>query len=64
MRDANKVAEHYAHPRLTEAIRNGVLELGKTVDTVSVEDLAPVDEFHIGGRHGANAGPGRSGGPG
>jgi len=50
MPDSNKVAEHYAHPGLIEAIRNGINELGKTMDTVGVDDLAPVDEFHIGGR--------------
>ena len=32
------------------AIYDGVARLGKTPATVTVEDLAPVDEFHIGGR--------------
>jgi hypothetical protein len=27
-----------------------VRSLGKTINSVSVDDLAPVDEFHIGGR--------------
>lgn len=44
------VSRHYAHGSLTEAIRAGIVSLGKAIDTVSVDDLAPVDEFHIGGR--------------
>jgi ubiquinone/menaquinone biosynthesis C-methylase UbiE len=44
------VESHYSHGELLEAIRSGVRQLGKTSETVSVEDLAPVDEFHIGGR--------------
>lgn len=44
------VADHYAHSRLVAAIRDGLAQLGKTEDTVTGEDLAPVDEFHIGGR--------------
>jgi ubiquinone/menaquinone biosynthesis C-methylase UbiE len=46
----DKVSEHYTHGSLLEAIRAGVEGLGKTPDTVSVHDLGPVDEFHIGGR--------------
>ena len=44
------VSRHYTHGGLTEAIRAGLASLGKTPDTVTVDDLAPVDEFHIGGR--------------
>ena len=50
MVDENIVSEHYAHNGLLESIENGVGKLGKSTDTVTVEDLAPVDEFHIGGR--------------
>ena len=50
MSDSSLVTNHYAHGSLLNAIHNGVQELGKTTDTVSVEDLGPVDEFHIGGR--------------
>jgi SAM-dependent methyltransferase len=38
------------HGNLLSAISAGIAELGKTPDTVTIEDLAPVDEFHIGGR--------------
>lgn len=41
---------HYAHDRLIGAIADGLRAAGKTPETVTVEDLAPVDEFHIGGR--------------
>ena len=49
MSDEN-VSAHYARAGLLAAIRSGVERLGKTPATVVVEDLAPVDEFHIGGR--------------
>ncbi|MDH3414136.1 MAG: methyltransferase domain-containing protein [Gammaproteobacteria bacterium] len=50
MLDNKLVATHYTHGGLLDAIIAGVGKLGKTPDTVLIEDLAPVDEFHIGGR--------------
>lgn len=50
MSDNNVVAEHYTHGDLLGAITAAVHKLGKTPDSISIEDLAPVDEFHIGGR--------------
>jgi ubiquinone/menaquinone biosynthesis C-methylase UbiE len=47
---ASPVAEHYARGNLLAAIRDGLSRLGKTETNVTAEDLAPVDEFHIGGR--------------
>ena len=44
------VSGHYTHGSLTEAIRAGLAALGKAPADVSIHDLAPVDEFHIGGR--------------
>jgi ubiquinone/menaquinone biosynthesis C-methylase UbiE len=44
------VSEHYAHGDLLGSIHTGITALGKTPDSVTVHDLAPVDEFHIGGR--------------
>jgi SAM-dependent methyltransferase len=44
------VSRHYTHGGLIEAIRAGIALLGKPADTVTADDLAPVDEFHIGGR--------------
>ena len=50
MPDTNAVATHYTHGALLEAILTGVARLGRTTETLSIEDLAPIDEFHIGGR--------------
>jgi ubiquinone/menaquinone biosynthesis C-methylase UbiE len=44
------VSEHYAHGELLGAIQASVTKLGKTIDTITIQDLAAVDEFHIGGR--------------
>jgi ubiquinone/menaquinone biosynthesis C-methylase UbiE len=50
MPELTDVSKHYAHGDLTEAIRSGLTLQGKSTDTVTIDDLAPVDEFHIGGR--------------
>lgn len=51
MKTYNKaVADHYQHGSLIESIEAALPALGKTPDSVTTEDLAPVDEFHIGGR--------------
>jgi len=44
------VSDHYLHGNLLNAIEAALPSLGKTTANVTVEDLAPVDEFHIGGR--------------
>jgi ubiquinone/menaquinone biosynthesis C-methylase UbiE len=44
------VADHYLHGNLLDAIKVALLVMGKTIDTVTIEDLAAVDEFHVGGR--------------
>jgi ubiquinone/menaquinone biosynthesis C-methylase UbiE len=44
------VVGHYSHSDLLAAIEAGLALAGKTTATVTVDDLAPVDEFHIGGR--------------
>lgn len=44
------VSANYAHGDLLAAIQASLAALGKSIDEVTVEDLAPVDEFHIGGR--------------
>ena len=50
MPDGRLVAKHYTHGSLVNVIRDGVQKLGKTIENVQVDDLEPVDEFHIGGR--------------
>jgi len=50
MTNNDSVADHYSHGQLLDAIRAGVEATGKKPETVTIDDLAPVDEFHIGGR--------------
>ena len=50
MFDNTKVASHYSHSQLVNAIEAGVRDIGHTPDSITVDDLAAVDEFHIGGR--------------
>jgi len=42
------VSKHYSHGSLLKAIQDAITKLGKTIDSVTIEDLSPVDEFHIG----------------
>lgn len=44
------VSDHYLHGDLLNAIKAALPALGKTIENITIEDLAPVDEFHIGGR--------------
>lgn len=44
------VAEHYRHGALERAILEALEAFGKATDRLGHADLAPVDEFHIGGR--------------
>jgi ubiquinone/menaquinone biosynthesis C-methylase UbiE len=50
MPDTKLVSDHYTHGSLLDAIRNGIERIGKSPETVGVEDLGPIEEFHIGGR--------------
>ena len=43
------IEEHYGHAGLEEAILAGLVSLGRDVDNLDPEDLAPVDELHVGG---------------
>jgi ubiquinone/menaquinone biosynthesis C-methylase UbiE len=45
-----EISKHYRHGDLVEAIRAGVAAQGKTLANVTIDDLAAIDEFHIGGR--------------
>ena len=45
-----KVSEHYTHGNLLNSVKIGIEQLGKTSSSITVEDIAPLDEFHIGGR--------------
>lgn len=50
MNSDKAVAENYRHGDLLQAIRDSIARLDKSIDEVSIDDLAAVDEFHIGGR--------------
>ncbi len=50
MPQTNLTTDHYTHGALTNAIRSGIAALGKHIDDLCIDDLAPVDEFHVGGR--------------
>ena len=50
MSTAADVASHYSNGGLLAAIDSGLAVMGKTLSSASIADLAPVDEFHIGGR--------------
>jgi len=43
------VSDHYGQDSLLESIANALAAVGKTPETVTLTDLAPVGEFHIGG---------------
>lgn len=70
MPDEGQVAAHYTHGSLAETFASAVAGIGKVPqpglpNSVTVEDLAPVDEFHIGGRAATRAFLGQLGlGPG
>lgn len=44
------VAQHYAHGSLEETILDALAAAGKDLKHLTPKDLAPVDEFHVGGR--------------
>ena len=44
------IAAHYASGGLLAAIIDGLGRSGTTAERATIDDLAPVDEFHIGGR--------------
>ena len=41
---------HYGEGGLLASIEAGLRAMGKTPGRLQIDDLAPVDEFHIGGR--------------
>jgi ubiquinone/menaquinone biosynthesis C-methylase UbiE len=45
-----RVEEHYTHRDLAAAIFEALAAAGKDVDNLTLQDLAPVDEFHIRGQ--------------
>lgn len=50
MGSEESLARHYAHGSLEQAILAALQASGKRLDRITPADLAPVDEFHLGGR--------------
>ena len=44
------VIEHYRHGALEDTLLKGLAAAGKDINNLTPDDLAPFDEFHIGGR--------------
>jgi SAM-dependent methyltransferase len=44
------VSKTYLHGSLLSAIQSALGKMGRSIASVNIADLAPVDEFHIGGR--------------
>lgn len=55
MTDQRNLTDHYTHGGLGDAIRAGIAALGKTPETMTLADFAPIDEFHVGGRQASEA---------
>jgi len=49
MKLENQVAEHYTQGALEQKIMGALQAAGKDAEVLRSEDLAPLDEFHIGG---------------
>lgn len=45
-----RVADHYTRGDLGSVILDALKDEGKDIDNLTLEDLAPIDEFHIRGR--------------
>lgn len=50
MATERQVAAHYMRASLVDAVDAALVKAGKDPATIGLEDLAPVDEFHIRGR--------------
>ena len=48
--DENAVADHYTVSGLGKKVLDALHISGVNLDTLSPVDLAPIDEFHMGGR--------------
>lgn len=55
MNTEQQVASHYTHGKLEDNILGVLRSAGKNLGQLSTEDLAPIDEFHLGGREATEA---------
>lgn len=49
------LVQHYSPGELLENVEQAIQALGKSTATVTIDDLAPMDEFHVGGREATQA---------
>ena len=49
-RHTQSITDHYRRDGLAEIIREALAKDGKDLDNLTIDDLAPVDEFHTRGR--------------
>lgn len=49
MLSANHISEHYGSAGLSQRIVSALRKAGKSLDSLTVEDLAPLDQFHTRG---------------
>ncbi len=49
MSTSSKSSDHYCSPDLIDRITSGLQKMGKSVATVTMDDLVGVDEFHVRG---------------
>src|SRR5690349_5304713 len=47
---ARQLNEHYTPPNLVDAFRGVLRAWGKDTATLTPEELAPIDQFHVGGQ--------------
>ena len=45
-----EVSGHYAQPDLATSIMDALRQAGKNLDALTIDDLAPVDQFHVRGK--------------
>ena len=50
MSKENDIEDHYSHSSLLASIKKGLEKQGKSATNITLDDIAPIDEFHIGGR--------------
>lgn len=48
--NSNSLVQHYTPGNLLEVIQQAIKAIGKTPETITVDDLAAMDEFHVGSR--------------
>ncbi len=51
MHVSDRVCDHYTQQALETTILDAIVAAGKDLDRLSIEDLAPIDQFHIRGRN-------------